>query len=318
MRIAVLGSGGIGGYYGALLATGGHDVAFIARGAHLEAMQRRGLTVRTPEGESTIPVTAVADTRSVGPVDLVLFCVKSYDTEPAAQALAPLIARDTAVLTLQNGVDNVEGIASVVGSGAVLAGAVYVALQLGGPGVVLRTGGEGKIVFGELSGALTERVQRIAGAFQQSGIPHHVSTAINRVLWEKFLFIAGVGGVTALARSGIGPLLASREGRTLLIASCEEIAAVALAERVPLPAAVVDRVVEQAATLPPQWRSSMARDLEDGRRLEVEALSGAVVRRGLKLGVPTPIHRTIAACLSVHQPSASTKPQTHAHSAVRA
>jgi 2-dehydropantoate 2-reductase len=317
MRIAVLGSGGIGGYYGALLAKAGHDVAFIARGAHLEAMQQRGLTVRTPEGESTISVTAIADTRTHGPVDLVLFCVNSYDTEPAARALAPLMARDTVVLTFQNGLDNVEAIASVVGAGAVLVGAVYIALQLADPGVVLRTGGEGKIVFGELSGDLTERVQRIASAFERSSIPHQISTDINRVLWEKFLFIAGVDGVTALARSAIGPLLASPEGRTLLTTSCAEIAAVALAERVPLPAAAVDRVLEQASTLPPQWRSSMARDLEDGRRLEVEALSGAVVRRGLKLGVPTPIHRTIA-CLSVHQPSASTTPHTHAHSAIQA
>jgi 2-dehydropantoate 2-reductase len=317
MRLAVLGSGGIGGYYGALLAKGGHDVAFIARGAHLEAMQQRGLTVRTPEGQSTIPVTAVADTKSLAPVDLVLFCVKSYDTTPAAQALPPLMAPDTAVVTLQNGVDNVELIVSVVGSGAVLAGAVYVALQLAGPGVVLRTGSEGRIVFGELSGAVTERVQRIASAFTESGIPHQVSTDINRVLWEKLLFTAGVGGVTALARSGIGPLLASAESRMLLTTSCEEIAAGALAERVPLPADAVNRVIQQAATLPPQWRSSMARDLEDGRRLEVEALSGAVVRRGLKLGVPTPVHRTIAACLSVHQPSASTRPHAPPHSGMQ-
>ena len=307
MRIAVLGSGGIGGYYGALLAKAGHDVSFIARGAHLEAMQQRGLTLRTPDGDSTIPVTAVADTGTVGAVDLVLFCVKSYDTGPAAQALAPLMARDTAVVSFQNGVDNVQAIASVVGSGAVLVGVVYNALQLAGPGLVQRTGGDGKIVLGELGGALTERVQRIASAFQQTGVAHQVSTDIDRVLWEKFLFIAGVGGVTALARSGIGPLLASPGGRTLLTTSCAEIAAVALAERVPLPADAADRAVEQAATLPPQWRSSLARDLEDGRRLEVEALSGAVVRRGLKLGVPTPIHRTIAACLSVHQPFASAK-----------
>ena len=318
MRIAVLGSGGIGGYYGALLAKAGHDVSFIARGAHLEAIQRRGLTVRTPEGESTMLVAAVADTRTLRPVDLVLFSVKSYDTVCAAEALAPLMARDTAVVTFQNGVDNVDAIASVVGAGTVLVGAVYIALQLAGPGVVVRTGGEGKVVFGELSGALTERVQRIAGAFEQSGIPHQVSTDINRVLWEKFLFIAGVGGVTALARSGIGPLIASPEGRQLLTTSCEEIAAVGRAEKVPLPADAVDRAVEQAATLPPQWRSSMARDLEDGRRVEVDALSGAVVRRGLKLGVPTPIHRTIAACLSVHQPSGSTTPRTPAHSAIQA
>src|SRR5213594_168480 len=316
MRLAVLGSGGIGGYYGALLAKGGHDIVFIARGAHLEALQQRGLTVRTSEGESTIPVSAVGNTKRLAPVDLVLFCVKSYDTEPAAQELTPLMARDTAVVTLQNGIDNVEAIASVVGSGAVLSGAVYIALQLASAGVVVRTGGEGRIVFGELSGAMTERVQRIASVFEQSRIPHEVSTDINRVLWEKFLFIAGVGGVTALARSGIGPLLASAESRLLLTTACEEIAAIALGEGVPLPADAVDRVIQQAAALPPQWRSSMARDLEDGRRLEIEALSGAVVRRGLKLGVPTPVHRAIAACLSVHQPSASGKPHI-AHSAMQ-
>ena len=303
MRIAVLGSGGIGGYYGALLAKAGHDVTFIARGAHLEAMQRRGLTVRTPAGEFTIPVTAVADTSALGPVDLVLFSVKAYDTETAARTLTPLMAPDTAVITFQNGLDNVEAIASVVGSEAVLAGAVYVALQLVSPGVILRTGGEGKVVLGELSGPLTERTQRIASAFLQSNIPHQVSTEINRVLWEKFLFIAGVGGVTALARSGIGALLASPEGRTLLTASCAEIAAVAEATGPPLQHDAVDSVIKQASALPPQWRSSMARDLDEGRRLEVQALSGAVVRRGLAHGIPTPVHQTIEACLMVNQPT---------------
>jgi 2-dehydropantoate 2-reductase len=318
MRVAVLGSGGIGGYYGALLARSGHDVAFIARGAHLEAMQRRGLTVRTSEGEATIPVAASADTASIGTVDLVLFSVKSYDTATAAQALTPLMARDTAMITFQNGLDNVEAIASVAGSEAVLAGAVYVALQLQGPGVILRMGGEGKIVFGELSGTLTERVQRIAGAFGQSGTPHEVTTDIRRVLWDKFLFITGIGGVTALARSGIGPLLGSAAGRSLLRAACEEIVAVAQAEGAHLQPAVVDAVLAQAATLPAPWRSSMARDLEEGRRLEVDALSGAVVRRGIKHGIPTPVHHTIVACLSVHQPSASTTQKLHARSAIRA
>ena len=271
MRIAVLGSGGIGGYYGTRLANAGHDVVFVARGAHLEAMQHRGLTVRTPEGETTIAVMATADTSRVGPVDLVLFCVKSFDTEPAARALKPLMASDTTVLTLQNGIDNASGIAEIVGTASVLPGAVYVALQLPHPDVVVRTGGEGRIVFGEPAGAL-------------------------------LLFIAGIGGVTTLARSGIGPLLAGAEGRALLTASCEEIVAVARAERVALPADTVNRAIEQAAALPPQWRSSMARDLDDRRRLEVDALSGAVVRRGLRFGVPAPIHRTIVACLSVHQP----------------
>jgi 2-dehydropantoate 2-reductase len=316
MRIAVLGSGGIGGYYGALLAKAGEDVLFIARGAHLEAMQRRGLTLRTAAGESTVPVTAVADTRNVDPVDVVLFCVKSYDTEVAARALPPLMARDAAVLTFQNGLDHVEAIAAVVGAEAVLAGAVYVALQLVAPGVILRTGGEGRLVFGELHGAVTERVRRIASAFERGGIPHEVSTDIQRVLWEKFLFIAGIGGVTALARSGIGPLLASPAGRALLTAASTEIVGVAEATGAPLQKDAVNAVIEQAATLSPQWRSSMARDLEEGRRLEVEALSGAVVRRGLKHGVPTPVHQTIAACLSIQQPTSSEKGHTQAYSVV--
>ncbi len=318
MRIAVLGSGGIGGYYGALLARSGHDVVFIARGAHPEAMQRRGLTVRTSEGESTIPVTASADTAGVGTVDLVLFSVKSYDTATAAQALTPLMARDTAVITFQNGLDNVEAIAAAAGPEAVLPGVVYVALQLIGPGVILRTGGEGKVVFGELSGILTERVQRIADAFRQSGIALEVTPDIRRVLWDKFLFITGIGGVTALARSGIGPLLASAAGRSLLHAACAEIVAVAQAEGAHLQPAAVEATLAQAATLPAPWRSSMARDLKEGRRLEVDALSGAVVRRGIKHGIPTPVHQTIVACLSVHEPSASTTQETHARSAIRA
>ncbi len=304
MRIAVLGSGSIGGYYGALLAKGGHDVVFIARGAHLQALHERGLTIRAPAGEWTIPVAAVADARSVDPVDLVLFSVKSYDTEAAARALPPLMGRGTAVLTLQNGLDNAAAVGAVVGPGAVLSGAVYVALQLGGPGVVRHTGGDGKIVFGERGGAVTGRARRIATAFQLAGIPHALSSEIERVLWEKFLFITGIGAVTALARSGIGPLMASPEGRALVAASSGEVAAVGRAEgHLPRPDAV-DAVLAQAAALPPEWRSSMARDLEDGRRLEVDALSGAVVRRGTAHGIATPVHQAIAACLSVHQPGA--------------
>lgn len=318
MRIAVLGSGGIGGYFGARLAQAGQDVVFIARGAHLEALQRRGLTVRAPAGEFTLPVTAVANASGVETVDVVLFCVKSYDTEAAAQALAPLMDHETAVLTLQNGVDSVDAIASVAGAEAVLAGAVYVAVQLVEPGVIVRTGGEGRIVFGEAGGAVTERVRRLATVFETSGIAHDVVRDIDRVLWEKFLFITGVGGVTALARSGIGPLVESRDGRALLTASCAEIAAVAVAEGAPLPLTAAQAAIEQAAALPPQWRSSMARDLEDGRRLEVDGLSGAVVRRGLKHGIPTPIHQAIVACLSLHQPSAPPQRQVPAPAAAPA
>jgi len=305
MRIAVLGSGGLGGYFGARLVKAGHDVVFVARGAHLEALQRRGLTVRTPDGESTVSVTATADTKSVKPVDLVLFSVKAYDTEAATRALAPLMAADTAVLTLQNGVDSVDAIAAVVGRGAVLAGAVYVAAQLQSPGVILRIGAEGRMVLGELDGTVTGRIERLSHAFREAAIVHEVTSAIQRVLWEKFLFITGIGSVTALARSGIGPLLANAEGRALLTASCAEIVAVAEATGAPLRAESAEAALKQAGAVPPQWQSSMARDLDDGRPLEVDALSGAVVRRGRQHGVPTPVHQAIVACLSVHQPTAS-------------
>lgn len=302
MRVAILGAGAIGGYYGALLAQAGEDVVFVARGAHLQALSSRGLSVQTADAESTVCVTAVGHTDAVGPVDLVLFCVKSYDTDAAAKSLGPLMTPRTLVLTLQNGLDNVEAIASVVGWEAVLVGSVYVALQLIAPGVILHSGGEGRIVFGELAGGPTERTRRIAEVFQHAGIVHEVSTDMPRILWEKFLFITGVGGITALARSGIGPLLASAEGRRLLTVSCAEVDAVARAEGIHLGSDAVERILTQAANLAPQWQSSMARDLEVGRRLEVEALSGAVVRRGRKYDIPTPVHQAIWASLAVHQP----------------
>jgi len=318
MRIAVLGSGGIGGYYGALLARSGHDVVFIARGAHLEAMQRRGLTVRTSEGESTIPVTASADTAGVGTVDLVLFSVKSYDTATAAQALTPLMARDTAVITFQNGLDNVEAIAAAAGPEAVLPGVVYVALQLIGPGVILRTGGEGKVVFGELSGILTERVQRIADAFRQSGIALEVTPDIRRVLWDKFLFITGIGGVTALARSGIGPLLASAAGRSLLHAACAENRR-GRAGRRRTPSTGRCRCGPRPGRNAPctmaifDGTRSRRGPASRGRHAERRRRSSRNQARH-----PDAVHQTIVACLSVHQPSASTTQEPHARSAIRA
>jgi 2-dehydropantoate 2-reductase len=305
MKIAVLGSGGIGGYYGVELLRGGHDVVFIARSSHLEAMRRSGLTIRTASGEAVVPVSAVADTRDAGPVDLVLFCVKAYDTGEAADALPPLLGPDTSVLTLQNGVDSAALVSAVAGAGRVLAGAVYVALQITAPGVIRHTGGDGRIVFGVPSGAATAQAERVAEAFQRAGIPHALSPDIDEVLWEKFLFITGVGAVTAMARSGIGPLMKSAEGYALVTASCGEVVAVGRREGHLRRPDAVEAVVAQAGALPAEWCSSMARDLVDGRRLEVEALSGAVVRRGRAHGIPTPVHQAIAACLSLNQPPLS-------------
>jgi 2-dehydropantoate 2-reductase len=301
MRVAILGAGAMGGYDGARLANAGEDVVFVARRAHLQALKSHGLRLKTADAESTWRVTAVGHPDAVGPVDLVLFCVKSYDTDTAAASLGPLMTPQPLVLTLQNGLDNVETIAAVVGREAVLVGSVYVALQRVAPGVIEYSGGEGTIVFGELTGGPTDRTRRIAAVLQRAGILHEVSTDMPRIFWEKFLFITGVGGITALARSGIGPLLASAEGQRLLTASCAEVDAVARAEGIQLGADAVQRIFTQAGSLAPQWQSSMARDLEVGRRLEVEALSGAVVRRGRTYDIPTPVHQAIWACLAVHQ-----------------
>jgi len=303
VRVAVFGAGGVGVFYGARLQESGEEVVFLARGAHLEALRPRGLSLRTADGESQLAVTAVSGPSSVGPVDLVLFCVKSYDVASAARSLEPLMEPETVVLTLQNGLDHAELISSAVGPCRTLVGSVQaLAVEITAPGVVEHSGGEGKIVFGEPEGGPSERVRPLSGVLSRAGIPHEVSGEMQRVLWEKFLFIAGVGSVTALAHAPIGVLLEYPEGRALLAASCEEIVAVARAAGVHLDADAVDRVLHFAGAFSADWRASMARDLEAGRRLEIEALSGTVVRRAVQHDLPAPVHRIISACLSLHQP----------------
>lgn len=303
MRVAVFGTGGVGAFYGVRLEKSGEEVVFLARGAHLEALRERGLSLRTADGESHLVVAAVSDPSSVGPVDLVLFCVKSYDVASAACSLGPLMGPQTVVLALQNGLDHAELISGAVGPGRVMIGSVQaLAVEAAAPGIIEHSGGEGEIVFGEPEGGPSERVRALSGALSRAGIPHEVSGEMQRVLWEKLLFIAGVGGVTALARAPIGALLEHPEGRALLATSCEEIVAVARAEGVHLDADAVDRVLHFAGTFSADWRSSMARDLEAGRRLEIEALSGTVVRRAARHNLPVPVHRTIYACLSLQQP----------------
>ena len=303
LRVAVVGAGAVGCFYGARLLKAGEEVSFLARGAQLEALRERGLTLRVGTGEAELAVEAVPDPSSVGPVDLVLFCVKSHDAAEAARSLQPLVGPGTVVLALQNGLDHVEVVSEAVGPERVLVGSVQaLAVEIVAPGVVEHNGGEGRIVFGEPEGGSSERTSRLGEVFSRAGIPHELSGRMTRVLWEKFLFIAGVGGVTALARAPIGGLLGNPRGQALLRDSCEEIVAVARAEGVELGPDPVGRVLRFAGTFPPGWRSSMGRDLEAGRRLEIDALSGAVVRRAEERGLPAPVHRVISACLSVNRP----------------
>jgi 2-dehydropantoate 2-reductase len=304
MKIAILGSGAVGGYYGARLSNAGHDVAFIARGAHLEAIRTRGLEIRSPAlGDFTVAARAEEDTTRVGPVDLVLFTVKTYDNESALPLLPPLLGDATVVLTLQNGIDSAAEVAAVAGEARTLAGSTYIATALDAPGRIVQTGDHRRIVFGEAFGDLprmTARVTRLHEAFAESDIQSY-AVADGRVpVWEKFIFLAALAGFTGAARLPIGPLWSDPYTRAQFLAGCREIEAVARAAGVPVAADVVDRIVPYVDAIPGSMRSSLLIDLQAGKRIEVESLQGSVVRRAAALDVPVPIMATLYSLLKLH------------------
>ena len=304
MRIAILGSGAVGGYYGARLARAGHDVTFIARGAHLAAIRERGLEIRSAAlGDFVARAGAEDDTAKVGPVDLVLVAVKAYDNPTALPLLRPLLGADTAVLTVQNGVDSPGQVAAVAGESRTLGGTTYVAAALEAPGLIVQTGDHRRIVFGEAFGALpriTDRVTRIHEAFSAADIQSYPVGDGRVPIWEKFVFLAALAGFTGAARLPIGPVWGDSFTKSMFLAGCREIEAVARAEGVPVAADVVDRIVPYVDAIPGSMRSSLLIDLQQGKRIEVEALQGTVVRRGAALGVPTPIISTLYSVLKLH------------------
>jgi 2-dehydropantoate 2-reductase len=304
MKIAVLGSGAVGGYYGARLARSGHDVTFIARGAHLAAIRDRGLEVRSPAlGGFTVRAPAEEHTTSVGPVDLVLVAIKTYDNPTALPLLPPLLGPDTAVLTVQNGVDSPGEVAAVAGEARTLGGTTYIATALEAPGLIVQTGDHRRIVFGEAFGALprlSDRVQRIHEAFAAADI-QSFPVADGRVpIWEKFIFLAALAGFTGAARLPIGPVWSDPFVKAMFLAGSREIEAVARAEGVPVAADVVERIIPYVDKIPGSMRSSLLIDLQQGKRIEVESLHGTVVRRGAARGVPTPIMSTLYSVLKLH------------------
>jgi 2-dehydropantoate 2-reductase len=300
MKLVVMGTGGVGGYFGARLARSGADVTFVARGAHLEAIRARGLTVRSAAaGEFVIHARAVADLTGHALADAVLFCVKSFDTESAAEALRAVVGPETAVLSLQNGVDNEEKIDAVLGAGHAVGGAAYVFATIDSPGIISQTLG-GTITFGELDGVERPRTRRLLDAFAAAGVPAELSADIRRVLWEKYLLIAAQAGMSTLARVPIGVIRAIPETWKMYRGIVEELAALAAAEKVGLSADVVDRIMSTAGGLGAGAMSSMHHDLVHGRRLELEALHGHAVRLGERLGVPTPAVFAVYAALKPH------------------
>ena len=294
MRVAIMGTGGVGGYFGARLARGGCEVTFIARGAHLAAIRKDGLKVESPLGDMHLAdAQATDDPAAVGAVDLVLFGVKLWDTETAARATAPLVGADTAVISLQNGVRKDEILRAVLGERSVMGGACYIAAQIAAPGVIRHSGTLAKIIFGEYGGKRSPRAEAILDACVRAGIDAQLSADIRRAIWEKFVFLASMSGVTSTMRMPIGPIRSNPQTRAFLHDALREAVAVARAEGVQLPADYADDRLAFGDSLPATMTSSMHNDLERGNRLEVEGLSGDVVARGRAAGVPTPVHRAI-------------------------
>jgi 2-dehydropantoate 2-reductase len=307
MQIAILGAGAVGGYFGGLLARSGNEVALIARGQHLAALQKQGLTVQSIHGDFHVnTITATSDTASVGPVDLVLVTVKSYDLGTAAHAARPLIGPHTAVLPLLNGLDAAERLGAVLGEEHVLAGLTHISASLAEPGLIRQVSAVRRITFGERDGTITLRGQRIRELLAASGAEVLLSPDIEEALWRKFLFIASMSGVCCLARQPIGPVLATPETRALFVDAIHEAETVARSRGVKLPPDITEQTVRLAEGFASETRPSLLLDLEMGKRLELEALSGTVVRYGSLAGLPTPVHRVVYAALKPSaDPSAS-------------
>jgi 2-dehydropantoate 2-reductase len=301
MRIAIIGAGGVGGYFGARLALAGEDVHFVARGAHLAALRERGLTVRRDAGDLVArPVAATDDPASIGAVDVVLVAVKLWDTEAAARAARPLVGADTAVVSLQNGVRRDETLREAIGAQHVMGGVSYISAFIESPGVIRQVGAMQKIVFGEYGGARSPRALALHVALEKAGIDAVLSDSIARAIWEKFVFLATLAGVTAATRMPIGAIRANPSTRALFRDALAEVVAVARAEGVAIADDFVDGRMAFADGLPASMTASMAGDLEHGRRLELEWLSGDVVARGTRLRVPTPVHRALNDVLVLH------------------
>jgi len=301
VKIAVIGAGGVGGYFGAQLAAGGADVTFIARGRHLEAVRAHGLRVESPAHPQWLnPVKATSDPESVGPVDLVVIAVKLWSTEQALAAARPLLGQDTGVVSFQNGVDAADRVSAGLGASRALGGIVHIAAVIEAPGVVRHSGTMAKLTFGELDGRTSARSEAFLSACRAGGIEAYLVTDVRRAMWEKFVFLVGLSGMTCLTRSPIGAVRDDPVTRDMLRAVMQEVVAVAAARSVTLPEDTVERQMAFVDGLPHGMIASMLSDLRSGGPLELEWLAGAVVRMGREHGVPTPVNECIYGALTLH------------------
>ena len=299
MKTAIFGAGGVGSYFGGLLARAGHEVAFIARGAHLQALRENGLKVRSVHGDFDIPhVFATDDPIEFGPTDLTICTIKTYDIGIIADRMRPLIGPQTALLPLQNGVETPDLLAQHFGP-AVLGGAVWVVSAVIEPGIIHQQSQFRRIVLGELDGRDTPRLHAIHEALANSSATVEITGDIRKVLWTKLLFIASFSGITSVTRAPAGPVMACAESRSLLERAMREVEDVARAKGLHLDDDVVAKTMDFCGKMTADATSSMQRDVAGSRRLEYDAMNGAVVRAGKETGIPTPVHEFFWTCLKV-------------------
>ncbi len=299
MRIAMMGSGGIGGYFGGRLAAAGTDVTFIARGRHLAAMRETGLRLDSRDrGDATInPVNATDDPASIGPVDYVIIGVKLWDTEDVGRSILPMLGPDTAILSLQNGVDCDDILAPIVGRERLISGVAFIASSISEPGVIRHIGTLHRIVMGEPDGTLSPRLTALQDIMSKAGLTAEISDDIQRTLWEKFVFLVGLSSTTTLMRTTLGPIRDNPESRELLFNVMRETTAVGRSLGINLPADFAETRLPFADGLPDDMTSSMHHDFEAGNKLELPWLAGTVVRFGREAGIETPVCQTVYAAL---------------------
>lgn len=299
MKIVVLGAGGVGGYFGGRLAAAGNEVIFVARGSHLAALRRNGLRIISPRGDLHIPQVRTAESiDEIETGDLVLVSVKLWDTEAIAAALGPMARRGAAIVSFQNGVQKDDLLRRYVPPESVMGGVCYIAAAISEPGVIRHVGTLQTLIFGQYGGGSSARGDAFLAACQNAGIDAAISDAIETLIWEKFVFLVGLSGMTSRFRTSIGSIRADPGKRAMLLDCMREVVAVGRAKGVPLrPDFAADRLAF-CDTLPDTMTSSMAVDLERGKRLELPWLSGAVVDLGGQLGVPTPVNAAIVSALT--------------------
>jgi 2-dehydropantoate 2-reductase len=300
MRIAIMGSGGLGAYFGVRLLQGGADVHFVARGKHLQAMRQNGLRVEGPEPLHAPKIHATDDPREIGVVDVVMLCVKLWDTEQAIEQIRPMVGPDTAIVSFQNGVLKDDYLRAAFDARQLMGGVGYVATTIESPGVIRQTGPMQRLLFGEFDGSRSPRGQALLDACLAGGIKAELSSDIARDIWEKYVFLVALSGTTTTIRKPIGPIRSNPQTRAFLHDVMREVVAVARAHGVAVPADYADVRMKFADELPADMTASMHHDLERGNRLEVRWLSGGVVELGQAKGVPTPMNRAISDILALH------------------